>query len=170
MIQIDDSGWGSLLGGVIIGMYNTETRKFKAKIIPVSYFQGSTFKKAKYRDYATKIVLETWPSLGNTNHFQICRGTCLDGIYEMLDHYIKPDYRRIERVEIGDPLQSLLEEKFASSLQRIGVPKRTDGAHCLSFNNQLNWIKENPSRVKYVKTGWDSWNKKYKKECLNGKT
>ena len=172
MLLIDDSGWGSLLGGVMIGMYNTDTNKFMSKLIPVSYFQGSTFQKAKYRDYATKIFLESWVRLGDTDHIQICRGTILDGIYNLFIHDKK--VRQIERLEIGEPLQSWLESKFASSLIRIGVPLNTSGAHCLSFDDQLKWIKANPKkRVKYVKTGWNSWRNKYANAILkgqNGKT
>lgn len=167
MILIDDSGWGSLLGGVMIGMYNTDTQKCKAKLIPVSYFQGTMFKKAKYRDQATNIFLENWAQLGDTDYIGVCRGTILDGVYNILaDNF---GDRTIERIEIGDPLQSWLERKFAMSLSRVGVPMRTDGAHCLSFNDQLKWIKENPNkRVRYVKTGWKSWKIRYEKECLNG--
>lgn len=162
MIQVDDSGWGSLLGGVMIGMYNTDNKKFKAKLIPVSYFQGEAFKKKKYLDQAIKIVLMYWPELGDTEYFEICRGYALDGVYEFLATNLGD--RKISRVEIKDPLQSMLEERFAKSLERVGVPQRTDGAHCLSFDNQLSWVKENPKRVKYVKTGWKSWKEKYEQE------
>jgi hypothetical protein len=162
MIQIDDSGWGSLLGGVMIGMYNTDGRVFKCKLIPVAYFQGRKFKTGAYRDYAVKIFREMLMKIGPCGKMQICRGTVLDGIYNT-----NGNWKYMERVEIGDPLQSLLEEKFAKSLEKIGVPRKSNGAHCLSFDEQLAWIKERPSRVKYVKTGWNSWSAKYSKQVIS---
>jgi len=164
MILIDDSGWGSLLGGVMIGMYNTETKKFRYKLIPVSYFQGDTFKKKKYLDKATKIFLEAWPSLGDSEYFTICRGIVLDGIYEILINN-PSETRDIYRGEIGEPLQSLLEEKFSCHLSRLGVPRNSTGAHCLSFDDQLKWIREDPKRIKYVKTGWPRWKTIYSKSA-----
>lgn len=162
MIQIDDSGWGSLLGGVMIGMYNTETKKFIAKLIPIKYFQGELFKKQKYKDEAIKIFLTSYVKLGDVDDIQICRGYVLDGLYKFLTG---PGWTlKISRKEIVDPLQSLLEAKFAKHLIKCGVPKGSGGAHCLSFDDQLNWIKEDPKRIKYVKTGWNSWREKYGKK------
>ena len=163
MILVDDSGWGCLLGGVMIGVYNTDTKKFKSRLIPVSYFQGNTFKQAKYRYYAATMFLFMWSLIGSKEEIKVCRGTVLDGIYDFL---INQNWSKklVKRCEIGDPLQSLLEEKFAQSLMRVGVPRVTEGAHCLSFNDQLKWIKEDKRRVRYVKTGWNSWKTKYSKE------
>jgi hypothetical protein len=158
MIMLDDSGWGSLLGGVIIGMYNTDGRIFKHKLIPISYFRGKKFRTGAYRNYAVKIFREMLFKIGPCSKIQICRGTVLDEIYNT-----SIDKRMMERVEIGDPLQSLLEDKFAEHLEKCGVPRRTDGAHCLSFDDQLKWIYEDPKRVKYVKTGWPAWKNKYSK-------
>lgn len=159
MIQVDDSGWGSLLGGVMIGVHNTNTGVMKSKLIPVSHFQLKKFSKALYRDYATMLFLQMWLVIGDSNHFQICRGTVLDGIYNIMKHDRKK--RFLERVEIGDPFQSWLENRFAQTLKRVGVPRISDGAHCLSFDGQLDWVKEDPKRVRYVKTGWPSWKQKY---------
>lgn len=159
MILCDDSGWGSLLGGVMIGVYDTTIKKFYSKIIPIKYFQGGTFAKGLYRTQAVNIFTELLSKCNDRDYFTICRGTVLDSIYEMVaDTYGES---HVTREEIGEPLQSLLEASFAKHLKRCGVPQRTDGAHCLSFDNQLKWIYEDRERVKYVKTGWKSWKLKY---------
>ena len=158
MIYCDDSGWGSLLGGVMIGLYNTDNNKFKCRLIPISYFQGKKFANGLYRQYAKSIFLNMYGSIGESPNFCICKGTILDAIYEL----VKSDKCiHVKRAEIKDPLQSWLENKFAQSLARIGVPRNSSGAHCLSFDDQLEWIKENPKRIKYVKTGWTKWKTKY---------
>ena len=160
MIEIDDSGWGSLLGGVMIGVYDNDNRKFYHGLIPVKYFQGTLFSKGTYRNKAVSIFTKILDHISLIDSITVCRGTCLDGIWEYVKNGV-PGVRMIDRKEIGDPLQCLLEIAFAKSLKRIGVPQRTDGAHCLSFDDQLKWVYEDPSRVKYVKTGWSSWKKKY---------
>lgn len=159
MILVDDSGWGSLLGGVMIGVYDTDTRKFKSKLIPVSFFQGKKFTNALYRDKALSVFIAMNPFNSHPQSAHCCRGTVLDRIWDYLQAL--GFKKKAERLEIGDPLQSLLEEKFAQHLVKCGVPRKSSGAHCLSFNEQLEWIKEDPKRVKYVKTGWPSWINKY---------
>ena len=161
-IEIDDSGWGSLLGGVIIGMHHIENKKFLAKVIPMNYFQDKAFKKHKYIDKATMLFLESWPVLGDAKTIIICRGYCLNGIASILSDNFRE--RKILRKEIGDPLQSWLENRFAEYLKQYRIPVKSEGAHCLSFEDQLKWVMEKPKqRVKYVKTGWPQWQRKYSK-------
>jgi hypothetical protein len=167
MIQIDDSGWGSLLGSVMIGMYDTQSRVFACGSIPIRYFQGTLYSKSKYREQATKVALKLIQKKFHLRgqDIQICRGTCLDNIFDtILACSSGYQFRSLVRVEIGDPLQKTLEAAFAKSLVKVGVPQKSSGAHCLSFDEQLEWIKEDPSnRIKHVKTGWNSWKNKYSK-------
>ena len=167
MILIDDSGWGSLLGSVMIGVYDTQTRAFFAGTIPMKYFQGKIYTKAKYRDQAWKIalkIIQTKLHLRGQD-VRVCRGTCLDTIFDSLRARVESyQIKSIDRIEIKEPLQGLLEGKFASSLVKIGVPQKSSGAHCISFEEQLKWIAEDPkNRVKHTKTGWNSWQTKYSK-------
>ena len=160
MIYVDDSGWGSLLGGVMIGIYDGYSFKFHKGLIPIKYFQGSTFRTGAYRHIALNIFRNALTKIKDKTWVTVCRGTCLDEIW----NFVKTStagVQIIDRQEIKDPLQSMLENSFAKSLQRYGVPQKTDGAHCLSFDDQLKWIREDPKRVKYVKTGWRSWKNKY---------
>ena len=171
MIAIDDSGWGSILGGVCIGMYNTETNEIYSRLIPVKHFQGKAFGNKQYLEEAWNIVnkglevLFDGKIIQGTQDIQICRGYLLSKIRERLEP-ARCFFKSIEHVDIKDPLQSALEEKFSITLARYGVPKETKGAHRLTFNRALEWIREDISRVKYVKTGWDSWDKKYKNATL----
>ena len=160
MIFCDDSGWGSLIGGVAIGLYDNESNKFYHGLISIKYFQGSLFKTGKYRRESMKIFRKFISRIDDRSGVTICRGTCLDSIWD----YVESGYsgfRMIDRKKIGDPLQSLLEQYFAKHLKRCGVVAKSSGAHCLSFDDQLKWIREDPKRIKYVKTGWPAWQNKY---------
>ena len=39
MLQIDDAGWGCLVGGVTVGCYRVETAEFVAGTVAPAYFQ-----------------------------------------------------------------------------------------------------------------------------------
>jgi hypothetical protein len=162
MILIDDSGWGSLLGGVMIGIYNEQTKELISQLIPIRYFQGELFKTGKYKEQALKIFLKSLIKLKNNPGFYvICRGTCLDEVYNFIAR--EKLGRGFCRLEIKDPMQALLEDKYACYLESLGVPRKSKGAHCLSFDNQIKWVQEDPKRIKFVKTGWPSWKEKYGK-------
>ena len=168
MIQIDDSGWGSLLGGVIIGVCDTDTNRLYSRLIPISFFQGGKFENQEYIAYALKIakaglqLLTSYPDDSGI-HIQICRGYLLSEIRSWAERN-RLHYTKIEHVDIKDPLQSLLEARFSKHLERIGVPAgKGKGAHRISFDEMLKWVKEDPKRIKYVKTGWKSWKQKYSK-------
>jgi hypothetical protein len=163
-VYCDDSGWGSLLGGVAIGLYNDENRKFLYQILPVRLFQGKEFIKQTYLDEALDSFTTMESRIGVYKKIVICRGFILDHIWEFLQEHSSG--RRLARAEIGDPLQSMLENAFAVSLNDIGVISKSSGAHCLSFDDQIKWIKKDPTRVKYVKTGWPSWKKHSKKHRI----
>jgi len=161
IIQIDDSLWGSLVGGVMIGMYHTGTKQFYSEIIPVTYFRKGQFDKKTYLAKASTIVLKGFSILESANHIQVCRGYSLKGVRETLR---KMKNKTVECIEITGSLQSLLEQASAKYLHRIGLPLSSGGAHCISFEKQLEWVKEKPKRVKFVKTGWKSWKNKYSLE------
>ena len=167
MLQIDDSGWGSIIGGACIGVYNTDNNKLYSRLIPVKYFQGKKFKDKDYLDAAWDIAIHGMTSVckGTINTkttVQICRGFLLSKIREMFLS-LKNEFLNVEFVEINKPLQPLLEEQFSKSLERYGVPKISDGAHRMSFDDMVRWVNEDlKNREKYVKTGWDSWKAKYR--------
>jgi len=172
MIQIDDSGIGSLLGGVYIGLYDTDTETLYAKPIPVSYFQGEKFAKQDYIRKALDIVKNGLIALNidykdNPVDVQCCRGFALTEIRKwLLTQQERTWCREVSFVKIKDPLQSLLEAKLSKYLGRYGVPNKSgSGGHRMSFNDMLEWVKEDLTRIKYVKTGWPAWKEKYSKEC-----
>ncbi len=62
-ILIDDSNYGCLLRGCLIGSYREETGEMAVSEIPVEYFQGSNFGAKVYLSMATKAVDENFAKL-----------------------------------------------------------------------------------------------------------
>jgi len=57
-IFIDDSGWGDLILGVVIGALNLPERRYMDRRIPLSSFQPPNFQNKRYLDDAVKIAQE----------------------------------------------------------------------------------------------------------------
>lgn len=49
MIQIDDAGSGSLVGGTVIGIIRTETLDYFYDVIPVELFKSPYFEEKNIR-------------------------------------------------------------------------------------------------------------------------
>ncbi len=67
MIQIDDAGSGSLIGGTCIGAIRIETGEYYNEIIPINLFNKENFKNKSYIYYATDIVKRGIHNLGILN-------------------------------------------------------------------------------------------------------
>ena len=63
MIQIDDAGSGSLIGGTCIGIIRVETNEYYYEIIPVELFNMVNFKNKTYIYYTTKIIKNAFEKL-----------------------------------------------------------------------------------------------------------
>ena len=87
MIQIDDAGWGSLVGGVLIAATRTETGEFACGEIPVAFFQSEAFARKAYleesRDVARRVLEQL--HVGKDEPIEICTGYVLEGVRSMLD-------------------------------------------------------------------------------------
>ena len=58
VIEVDDSGWGDLIGGTVIVLRRVETGENHWGEIPMELFQGDEFKYKAYLRSATQIILE----------------------------------------------------------------------------------------------------------------
>lgn len=160
MIQIDDAGSGSLVGGTSIGAMRTETGQFYMDIIPTKLYDEKKFKKRLYLKYATKIVIDAFEVLkpDKDETIEICQGYMFDEVRKYLDSkkYIYVNTR------IGDPLQTVIEESFENYVISLGLPydfiKFTK--YPFHFHRMLRWVyADYNNRVKLCKTGWKSWQK-----------
>ncbi|SEF76197.1 hypothetical protein SAMN05660865_00939 [Caloramator fervidus] len=160
MIQIDDAGSGSLVGGTLIGIIRTSTLEYYYDIIPIKYFQYPHFQEKKFEDYCIKIVENGIKKLNiNKNEeINICRGY----IFNKTRNYLTNKGFKIFNTKITDPLQSLVENTFKEYIINLGVPQDYINytRYPFHFHKLLRWVLADPkNRIKLCKTGWNSWQK-----------
>jgi len=158
-IQIDDAGWGDLLGGVIIAAYRIETEQFAYRLIDVKFFQEPAFDEKHYLDEASKAAQEllsiTELNAPKSEPIQLCTGYILSrAVYDLN----RAGYKTVACKIIG-PLQERGEQAFLDELRKMGydpMPNReADGrARAKSFYDMLNWAKAKPERMSLIKSGW----------------
>jgi hypothetical protein len=158
VVEVDDSGWGDLLGGVVIVLRRRETGERHIGLVPLEYFRHPNFKHQEYLGAATQAVLDGLESLKvkMDEPIHMCTGYIFTGAREMLRE-LGYDVRD---VRITGATQELAESEYVKSLVAMGVGKQRKVASMRSFNGFLGWVMEDlAARERYVKTGWSSWNK-----------
>jgi len=160
VVQIDDSGSGSLIGGTCIGAVRTETLEYTYEFVPLEYYQGEIFKSKEYIKMAGKIVLMLLDKLNlrNDEELQICNGYMFDVAKKYLDT------KKISYIsaKIGDPLQTMIEKTFQNYALSLGLPPQyvKYTKYPLHFHKILRWVyADYAKRAPLCKTGWKSWSK-----------
>ncbi|MCR4442747.1 MAG: hypothetical protein QHH10_10500 [Peptococcaceae bacterium] len=160
MVQIDDAGSGSLVGGTGIGVMRKETEEYLFRIIPPVFFREPFFTQKKYQQYVIKIVRCSFERLNVTTDepIQVCRGYVFDALRRWLDNQ---GYAWTSS-KIDGPLQIKVEESFSDYVIKLGLPRSfvQHARYAFGFHRLLKWVFadfENRSRL--CKTGWKSWRK-----------
>lgn len=164
-IEIDDSGTGDIVGDAFIGFHVLETGDVFFRGIPVGLYNESNHREQKSMKYIVKMVKDGLKAINfnkETDVVQICRGNCFDLVREWLDQ----EGITHEPAIVEGKLQDAVEGRLISHLRKLGVksPKLTKEAGAQRFFVLFNWVAQNLSeRERYVKTGFPSWNKKWRK-------
>jgi DNA-directed RNA polymerase subunit RPC12/RpoP len=160
MIQIDDAGSGSLVGGTCIASLRVETGEYYYDIIPVNYYTKRYFDKKLYLDKTCQIVKEHLIKLRikRGELIEVCQGYMFDKARRWLDNNT---YNYVSK-KIQDPLQSKIENTFGSYIISLGLPygylKYTK--YPFHFHKLLRWVyADYQQRSKLCKSGWKSWEK-----------
>jgi len=161
-ILIDAVGWGDLLLGVVIGALKPPDRRYMDRRIPTSSFQQPNFENKKYLDDAAKIadeIVEVMQPDVETS-FKVCSGYILSSIRG----HLRERGFKVEEVEITGELQEMVERSYLRWCVEVGVPaERLEDRK--RFWTLLEWVAERPDlRESLVKTGWASWERKWRKE------
>jgi hypothetical protein len=164
MIQIDDAGWGSPIGGVLIAGYRPETGEFAVAEIAVAHFQPPRFQRRTYLDGAvdaTRQVLDMLASPAD-ERVEICSGF----VHGKTHAWLAESGRPWEIIKVKGPLQQLIEDALANYLRGLGFepPKSTEQYGAL-FYQAIKWLKDgnlnragmNAERLRVAKTGWASF-------------
>jgi len=162
-IYIDDAGWGDLVGGCLLGFLREETGEYVVKMIEVSHFRPPNFVKKTYLKEALRLAREALEELKVTKEeeIKICTGSVLSEISSTL---MEEGYK-VKPMRIEGKLQDLVENSLLDYYAALGVPRETLSVKCgrERFYALIRWVMEDfKGRERYVKTGWKSWNNKWK--------
>jgi len=155
-ITIDDAGVGDLLGGIVIGAYRLETGDFAYDLVDVKFFQRPRFASKQYLPEVSRIVFNLLERLerkdGET--IRICRSYVFEEAYKKLKEKYGAEAVELSKV-VGKP-QEYVETAYLDELRNLGynaIAKR-ETRRAKSFFHMMNWVKKDPSRWRFAKTGW----------------
>lgn len=155
-IIIDDAGSGDLLFGVVIGTFRDSTREFKYGVIDVKYFQSRLFSKKVFLKECSKIVSELLAKMKpkSEEEIHLCRGYIFDGVIEKLKRKYGED--RIHRIKVTGEAQNLTEIAYLDEVRNLGYEplEERENRMAKSFFHMMSWLRKNPDKLKYAKTGW----------------
>ncbi len=168
-IEIDDSGTGDIVGDAFIGFHVIETGELIFRGIPVGMYNKENHKNRESFKYILKMIKSGLIALNfnkECDTIQICRGNCFDLVREWFDE----EGITHEPAIVEGKLQDAVEGRYISHLRKLGVksPNLTTEAGIKRYFILFNWVaRDLASREKYVKTGFPSWNKKWRAIALN---
>ena len=156
-IQIDDAGYGSLVGPTFIGAYRNETEEFVYGEVALRFFRGAVFRKGEYIREASRVIRSLLDQLDSqpSEMLEICTGNIFDDVEKTTDH-------SVQRTKIDGPLQKAIEGVCENYLVGLGIPIDGVEPSAKHFRLCLDWVIEDyPARERYVKTGWPKWGQKW---------
>ncbi len=158
MLQIDDAGSGSFVGGTCIGVYRPETNEYYFDIIPVELYDKEQFKKKLYLDEVVTITASAFKSLSPAKGemIEICRGY----MFEHLKDWLNRNGYTWYSTQITGRVQEIVEKNFELYTERLGLPwqyiKYT--RYPFHFHKLLRWVYADfDKRIRLCKVGWKSW-------------
>jgi len=168
-IEIDDAGTGDLVGNAFIGFRDTSTEKIIFQSVPVGLYNEINKKKEEDqpKKHILKVVIKALRILNHNKNDRIllCRGNCFDLVRE----YFEENEIYYEPAIVEGILQEAVEGRFIQHLRKLGVnsKKLTTEAGIQRYFLLFNWVCQDfPNRERYVKTGFPSWKKKWRKIAM----
>ncbi len=153
---MDDAGIGDLLFGVVIGAFRCETEEFKYDVLGVEYFKYPRFNSKEYLDRASEVVFQLLSKLriAESEQIQICRGYVFDEAAKHLKETYGDDH--VTRIMVTGQPQRLTEIAYLDEIRNLGYEpiEERDHKKAKSFFHMMNWLKRNPDKLVFAKTGW----------------
>jgi hypothetical protein len=155
-ITIDDAGTGDLLFGVVISAFRNETQEFRYEILDVKYFKPKEFRSKEYLKQASRIVFQLVGKLKPWREESIC--ICQGYIFDEAIKDLKKEYGedKIQRVRVTGEPQRLVEIAYLDEIRNLGYEplEERENKRAKSFFHMMRWLKNNPDKLRYAKTGW----------------
>ena len=166
-IEIDDAGTGDLVGDAFIGFRDTENGKIIFQSVPVGLYNEDNKDDDQPKKHIVKIVIKALKKLnhGKGDRILLCRGNCFDLVRE----YFNENEIYYEPAIIEGELQDAVESRFIQHLRKLGINSRnlTTESGIQRFFISFNWVCQDfPNRERFVKTGFPSWKKKWRKIAM----
>ena len=141
---------------MVIGAFRCETQEFTYDIVDVRYFRYPRFRSKEYLKQTSEVVFKLLAKLRlrKDEQIQICKGYIFDeAVNRLKDLY---GDHQIERVAVTGEPQRLTETAYLDEIRNLGYEpvKERDEKKAKSFFHMMNWLKNNPDKLAYAKTGW----------------
>ena len=141
---------------MVIGAFRCETQEFRYDIVDVEYFRYPRFQSKEYLKQASQVVFQLLNKLQikKDEQIQICRGYIFDEAVDRLRKMYGDS--QVERIIVTGEPQRLTEIAYLDEIRNLGYEpvKERDGKRAKSFFHMMNWLKKNPEKLIYAKTGW----------------
>jgi len=163
-ILVDASGWSDLLLGVVVGALKPPDPMLMERRIPTASFQIPNFKNKKYLVDAVKIADEIVEVM--QPDAETCFKVCSEYVLSSVILHLQTRGFKVQKVESTGELKQMVEKGYIRWCVEKGVPKEIlqDKRRFWMF---LEWVAESPHlRESLVKTGWASWERKWREEIL----
>jgi len=166
-IEIDDAGTGDLVGDVFIGFRDTDTGKIIFQSVPVGLYNEDNKDDDLPKKHTVKVVIKALRELkhGKGDRILLCRGSCFDLVRE----YFNENNIYYEPAIIEGKLQDAVEGRYIQHLRKLGVNSSnlTNESGIQRYFILFNWVcRDFPNRERFVKTGFPSWKKKWRKIAM----
>jgi hypothetical protein len=141
---------------VVIGAFRCETQEFRYDVLDVKYFRYPRFRSKEYLKQTSKVVFQLLGRLQikKDEQIQICKGYVFD---EAVDR-LRETYggSRVDRIKVTGEPQRLTEIAYLDEIRNLGYEpvKDRDEKKAKSFFHMMDWLKKNPEKLIYAKTGW----------------
>jgi len=167
-IEIDDAGTGDLVGDAFIGFRDMSTGKIIFQSVPVVLYNEENKDEDRPKKHILKVVIKALRALNHSqgDRILLCRGNCFDLVREYFDEN-KIYY---EAAIVEGELQDAVEGRFIQHLRKLGVRSKnlTVDSGIQRYFLLFNWVcRDFPNREHYVKTGFPSWKKKWRKIAMD---
>ncbi|MFW9780813.1 MAG: hypothetical protein ACFFFB_00845 [Candidatus Heimdallarchaeota archaeon] len=166
-IEIDDAGTGDLVGDAFIGFRDTQTGKVIFQSVPVGLYNEDNKDEDRPKKRIFNIVIKTLRLLNYSDEDRIllCRGNCFDPVRD----YFNENKIYYEPAIIEGALQDAVEGRYVQHLRKLGVTsnKLTKESGAQRYFVLFDWVCQDfPNRERFVKTGFPSWKKKWRKIAI----
>ena len=166
-IEIDDAGTGDLVGDAFIGFRDTETGKIIFQSVSVGLYNEENKDGDRPNKHIVNVIIKALRKLNHEkgDRILLCRGSCFNLVREFFnenDIYYEPAI-------VEGELQDAVEGRYIQHLRKLGVSSYnlTKESGIQRYFILFNWVCQDfPNRERFVKTGFPSWKKKWRKIAI----